>query len=176
MPSKIPKPKKEKKKRSLIPKNGNDKVYTPDYLAKQIIDHYNPCGYVLEPFRGKGAFSNQFSADCACDWCEIDDGRDYFTYNVTRYNYVVTNPPWSLFRPSLVKSMECADNVIFLCLINAFFMNARMRDMEEHKFGIREILHIVKPPPKPWPQTGLALGAVHVQKNWTGDIKWSKLI
>jgi hypothetical protein len=26
---------------------------------------------------------------------------------------------------------------------------------------------IINPPPKPWPQTGLALGAIHIQRNWT---------
>jgi hypothetical protein len=70
--------------------------------------------------------------------------------------------------------MECSNNVVFLCLVNAFFMKARLRDMEEAGFGIREIL-FVPTPPKPWPQTGFSLGAVHIQRGWTGDCKMTTL-
>lgn len=61
--------------------------------------------------------------------------------------------------------------MVFLCLVNAFFMKARMRDMEKEGFGMKEIL-FVPIPPKPWPQTGFALGAVHIQRGYTGDVKF----
>ncbi len=68
--------------------------------------------------------------------------------------------------------MEVSDNVVFLCLINAFFMKARLRDIHSSGFGIKEIL-CVDTPPKPWPQTGFQLGAVHIQRGYKGDIKFT---
>lgn len=83
-------------------------------------------------------------------------------------------PPWLKLRAFLRHGMDKAENVVFLCLVNAFFMKARMRDMEEAGFGMKEIL-FVPTPPKPWPQTGFALGAVHIQRGYTGPVKHSKL-
>jgi hypothetical protein len=101
------------------------------------------------------------------------EGKDYLNYTLKdpsdKFDWVVTNPPWSLIRPFLKKSMEISDNVVFLCLINAFFMKARLRDMKSYKFGIKEIL-AVETPKKPWPQTGFQLGAVHIQKDYVGQI------
>ena len=38
----------------LNPSGGNDKVYTPDYLARYIIDYFKPTGKIVEPSSGKG--------------------------------------------------------------------------------------------------------------------------
>lgn len=153
-------------KRALAPSGGNDVVYTPSWLAQAIVDHYKPTGRILEPCKGGGAFTDIL---VGCDWCELSEGKDFLNHTGT-YDWIVTNPPWSLIRPFLKKSMELSDNIVFLCLVNAFFMKARLRDMKECNFGIKEIL-LVPTPEKPWPQTGFALGAVHVQRDYVGDIK-----
>ena len=44
--------------RPLAPKGGNDRVYTPPWLAAQIISHFNPTGRILEPCRGSGQLCN----------------------------------------------------------------------------------------------------------------------
>ena len=36
---------------------------TPDYLAKEIIEHFNPSGKILDPSRGEGAFYDNFPSD-----------------------------------------------------------------------------------------------------------------
>ena len=154
----------------LAPKGGNDRVYTPPELAKQIIDHFKPSGRILDPCRGKGAFSDLMPG---CDWAEIDEGRNFFD-TLEKYDWIVTNPPWSQFRPFLKHSMEIADNIIFLCLTNAWFMRARQRDMKEAGFGMVEILDLPMPP-KPWPQTGFCLSATWVKRNHQGPIKLSYL-
>jgi hypothetical protein len=151
----------------LIPNNGNDKVNTPEWLAVKIINHFNISGSILDPCKGGGAFYNNFPKRTIKDWAEIDEGRDFLLYNnyiINHFDWIVTNPPWSKFRAFLNRAMELSDNIVFLCLINAFFMNARMRDMKEKGFSIKEIVKIENPPKKPWPQTGLALGTVHINK------------
>ena len=53
------------------PKNTPDKdiVMTPEYLAKDIIQHYKPEGLILDPCRGTGAFYDNYDAlypRCVC--------------------------------------------------------------------------------------------------------------
>ena len=38
-------------------------VMTPVYLAKEIIEHFNPTGRILDPCRGTGAFYDNFNTD-----------------------------------------------------------------------------------------------------------------
>lgn len=149
--------------RPLAPKGGNDKVYTPDGLAAAIVAHYKPFGTILEPCRGQGAFVRAMPG---CSWCEIDDGRDFFNV-FGAYDWIVTNPPWSQFRAFLNQSMRLADNIVFLSLVNAFFMKARVNDMRGYDFGMVEIL-MLDTPPKPWPQTGFQLGATYIKRGWKG--------
>lgn len=156
----------------LIPSGGDDVVFTPDYLAKQIIDHFKPTGRILEPCRGKGAFSNLMPG---CDWCEITEGRDFFNHT-GHYQYILTNPPFSQFRAFLKHSMRLADNIIFLAPTNHFWLKARMRDIKEAGFGFKEILMVDTPKKETgWPQSGFQLSATWLQKNWTGDCKITNL-
>lgn len=150
-------------KRPLAPRGGNDKVWTPDALAAQIVAHFGPTGRILEPCKGDGAFTRAMPG---CDWCEIDEGRDFLQWT-ERVDWCVTNPPWSKFRAFLGHSMAVADNVVFLSLVNAFFMRARVEDMQRAGFGIVEIL-MLPTPAKPWPQTGFQLGATHIRRGHLG--------
>lgn len=159
----------ESKKRALAPKGGDDKVYTPDALACQIVSHFNPSGLVIDPCSGQGAFPRAFESE-NLDFIsyEIDYGTDFLKSPILPGAWVITNPPWSQFRAFLAKSMETADNVVFLALLNAWFMRARVRDIKEAGFGYKSVL-LLETPPKPWPQTGFQLAAVHIQKGWTGN-------
>lgn len=160
----------------LAPHGGNDRVYTPTTLAQAIVTHYNPKGRLLDPCLGHGAFYDTLTKQTTdtVHWCEIDRGVDFLTDPLPHFDWAVTNPPWSKLRAFLKRAMDVSDNVVFLCLVNAFFMRARQQDMEDAGFAIREIL-FVPTPPKPWPQTGFSLGAVHVQRGYTGPIHTSKL-
>lgn len=159
----------EPARRTLVPSNGNDVVYTPDALARQIVEHFKPAGRVLEPCAGGGAFVRAMPG---CDAFELALGTDFLEQS-GQWDWVVTNPPWSKLRAFLQHSMEVADNVVFLCLVNAVFMRARYADIQAAGFGIKEVL-VVDQPPKPWPQTGFLLGAVHLQRGWTGPTQFSR--
>ena len=158
------------RKTPLVPSGGNDRVYTPDYLARFIVSHFRPCGDVLEPCSGGGAFTRAIGDGCY--ECEIDRGTDFFDW-VKHVDWIMTNPPWGKFRAFLKHSMEVADNVVFLSLVNAWFMKARQRDIEEAGFGIVEIVQ-VPTPPKPWPQVGMCLGATWLRRGWRGSINMTK--
>lgn len=144
----------------------NDVVFTPRPLAKRIIDHFRPNGRVLDPARGDGAFYDQIDGEK--DWCEITQGRDFFDYRA-RADSIITNPPWSLYRSFLIHSMELANDIYFLITINHVWTKARIRDVREGGFGIKEIFLVDAP--INFPQSGFQVGVVHYQKGWKGDVR-----
>lgn len=169
----------KKTKRKLIPsKNSSDKdkIYTPISLCIAIIKHFLPNGVTcLEPAKGPGNFitaSTLAHKAVAWNWCEIDEGRDFFNYK-NKVDWTVTNPPYSIFRKFLIHSMEVADNIVFLCPINHIMgLKARLRDIKEHGFYVREIAQVEKP--KEWPSSGFAYAAILLNKE-KGNIKMSEL-
>lgn len=161
---------KRSKKKAIIPKGGNNRVMTPLILVEKIVKHYQPEGRILEPCKGTGNFLKFMNAD----WYEIDEGKD-FMEATGHWDWIITNPPYSEYRAFLNKSMEVADNIVFLQLINAIFYKARLKDMYEHNFGIKEILLLDTP--KEFPQFGLQLGCVYFKKNIRGVLthtRWKK--
>jgi hypothetical protein len=167
--------------RSLTPTGGNNRIYTPPPLARAIVEHFKPSGKLMEPCKGEGAFTDAMHpfAENGCLSCyEIDIGLDFLSSLPPHHDWIITNPPWGrpLFRQFLIKSMEVADNVVFLCCTNALFYNGRHNDIEAAGFGIKEIAMIYPVPSAPWPSSGFRLSANHLQRGWTGDIKPSKII
>ena len=147
-----------------------DIVYTPRDLALDIIQHYSPSGRVLDPSCGDGAFLDQFDSDCTTDWCELDQGRDFFDYS-GKCDWIVTNPPWSMMRQFLIHGMTLADNIVYLTSINHYTTKARLRDMRQAGFGLKEFYCFDTP--KSFPQSGFQLAAVHTQRGWTGPAVFS---
>lgn len=150
--------------------NSSDKdlVMTPEWLAKDILNHFVPSGKYLDPAKGNGAFYDQCDIEQK-DWCELSEGRDFMNYD-KKADWIITNPPWSKMRDFLVKGMRVADNVVYLTTINHYTTKRRMRDIRELGFGVKEIF-CVPTPPKPWPALGFQLAAIHLQKNYKGAIE-----
>ena len=147
--------------KSLSQHGGNDKIMTPIYLTKQIVGHFKPTGSILEPCCGNGNFLKVMDAD----WCEIDKGIDFLEIK-GKWKWIITNPPYSIYRTFFNKAMQVADNIVFLQLINATFFKARLRDMFANNFGIKEILMLDTP--KEFPQFGFQMGCVYYKKNYKG--------
>lgn len=154
------------------PKNTPEKdiVMTPEWLAKEIIEHFSPSGIILDPCRGEGAFYDNFNIDTK-EWCELAEGVDFLTYN-KRVDWIITNPPWSKMQQFLAHGMKISDNIVYLTTINHYTTKRRIRDMRENNFAIKEV-YCVPTPRKPWPQLGFQLGAIHTQRGYTGDTKIS---
>lgn len=161
--------------RKLCPaKNSPDKdrIYTPTLLARRIVEHFNPYGKCLEPCCGKDAFVMAMKGRemvTSVNVCEIDSGIDFLTAPLDNdYDFIITNPPYSKFRAFLKRSMQLANNIIFLCPINHIVgLTARMRDIKEAGFYIREICEVDKP--KDWPSSGFRYAAIQLaRKRHTG--------
>jgi hypothetical protein len=93
-----------------------DIVMTPEWLAIDIINHFSPKGFMLDPCRGEGAFFNNYETDHK-DWCELSEGKDFFLYT-KKVDWIITNPPWSKMQKFLAHAMEISNNIVFLTTIN----------------------------------------------------------
>lgn len=161
----------------LKERSKEDIVMTPEWLAKVVIDSLPIEGKVLDPCRGLGAFYNQLPGDKY--YCELSEGLDFFEWN-DKVDWIVTNPPWSIYRHFTKHAYTIADNIAFLVPISHdLSFTARLRDMNEAGFGIRQIFTIDTPKDnpgeRPWPQMGFRLGWVWKQRGYTGNIKWTNL-
>ena len=154
----------------LVPRNGDDRVQTPDPLARAVVEHFLPCGRVVEPSSGNGAFLRVLPG---ADWYEIDKGKDFLKAE-GRWDWAVGNPPFSQFRAFLQKAMQVADNVVFIALAPAWFVRARQEDMRQARFALVELCALPIPPT--WPQFGIELTAGWARRGWQGSIAHTRLL
>ena len=88
----------------------SDNIITPDWTAKDMVQFYQPSGYILDPSAGDGVFLRYLPN---ADWCEIKKGRDFFDWT-KQVDWVFGNPPYSIFRHWLKHSYEIAINIVYL--------------------------------------------------------------
>lgn len=150
-----------------IPVNPSDIVYTPDNVALDIIKWLNPNGVCLDPCKGDGAFYNHLPA--GADYCEINEGKDFFDYN-KKVNWIIGNPPYSIFEAFLQKSFPLADNVAFLVPTNKIFQRQIIMDRINNYGGIKGMLIYGSGQLLDFP-FGFSVGLFHFKKQYIGDTK-----
>lgn len=146
-----------------------DIVYTPDWVAQDMVTHFNPQGTILEPCKGQGVFLKYLPKDA--DWCEIQEGKDFFLYN-KHVDWVISNPPYSLTRKWFLHSYKIADNLLYLVpLRNVFSGFGFIKEIYQFG-GIKEIRLYGTGGSIGFPM-GNAVGAFHIQKAYKGDTRFS---
>jgi hypothetical protein len=118
---------------------------TPPALCEHIIGlfDWDDGEVVLEPARGAGGFYNALPANVVREWCEYDEGVDFFDYTGNP-DTVITNPPFkergeNLVIPFLHTSLSVANKrVIFLINHNAFLSltPVRLKHWSEAGWGV----------------------------------------
>lgn len=74
--------------------------YTPDEIANNLLKDikFFKGDTILEPCKGRGVqgfYKHLTEAGHDVDWCEIDEGVDFFEYSPPyKYSKVITNPPY----------------------------------------------------------------------------------
>lgn len=142
---------------------GNDEVYTPLWAAKDMVEYFKPEGNILDPCKGEGVFSDIMTD---CDWCEINQGRDFFDYN-KQVDWIISNPPYSALNKFTRHAMDISDNVVWLIPIwkiyQAFGLVKTISDwggIKEHRwYGTGSKLGF---------PMGNAIGAIWLQKGYEG--------
>lgn len=141
-----------------------DIVYTPEYVSKQIIDTIKPFGKCLDPCKGDGAFYNYLPTDK--EYCELREGKDFFDYS-GKVDWVIGNPPYSVFKEFLQKSFEIADHVSFLVPTNKVFQRQVIMEMINKWGGVRSIIIYGSGSLIGFP-FGFSVGNFYFQKDYTG--------
>ena len=96
----------------------NDAIFTPEWCAKDMIEFFNPTGRILEPCAGDGAIYKHLPA--GSEWCEIQEGIDFFA-GTKPVDWIITNPPYSMFREFVMHGLDIALNVVYLVPLKYFF-------------------------------------------------------
>jgi hypothetical protein len=155
--------------RTFEMQNMNDVVHTPSWVARCIVDHFSPSGQCLDPCKGDGAFYDLLPA--GSDFCELKDGKDFFNWSGS-VDWIVSNPPYSIFPEWLDHSFAVAANIVYLIPIAKVFNSFGIMKRTATWGGIREIFVIGSGRSIGFP-FGFALGAIHFQKGYQGDIRLS---
>lgn len=150
-----------------IPLDPGDIVYTPDWVAADMVAHFKPSGRILEPCKGDGVFMRYLPADT--DWCEIEQGRDFFAW-VKPVDWVFGNPPYSVFSKWLGHSMEIAQNICYLIPLTRLFNSGFFIKRLLSYGNIVEMRYYADGGDLGFP-IGFAIGAVWFQKGYAGMTK-----
>lgn len=147
----------------------SDVVYTPSWVAKDMVEHFQPNGVILDPCKGRGVFLDYLPSDAM--WCEISEGRDFFQWT-SPVNWVISNPPYSLTRPWLRHSYKVAENIAYLVpyrnITSGYGLLAEMRE-----YGWMKHVRVYGTGGKLGFPMGNAIVAIHVQRGYSGDTGFS---
>ncbi len=146
-----------------------DVVFTPLWLAEKIVKHFKPVGLCLDSCKGDGAFLRFLPA--GSKWCEISEGRDFFSFSEP-VDWIVSNPPYSCLLSWIRHSFTIAENIVYLMPLHRAFASYEFIADVRRFGGIKEILIIGTGATAGFP-FGHCLGAVHYQKNYDGETRWS---
>lgn len=148
--------------------NPNDVWYTPDYIAKDIIEFFNPSGKILDPCKGEGAFLQYLPN---AEWCEIREGRDFFSYN-EQVDWIIGNPPNSIYTEWFSHSIKLAHNIVYMIPIHKVF-GSWGRLMSLRDWGWIKHIRFHGQSRVYGYNVGFVCAAIHFQKGYTGDISHS---
>ena len=143
----------------------SDVVYTPDDVARDVVDFFKPTGRILEPSAGDGAFLRHLPKDT--EWCEIEKGRDFFAEH-RNFDWIIGNPPYSIFSEWLRHSFKIADNIVYVIMPHSLYNSVgRLKRIQEYG-GIKTNLILGTGKEIGMMDVGFLIAAVHFQRNYRG--------
>lgn len=152
-----------------VPAN-KDIVYTPDWLARDVVEYFTPQGECLDPCSGGGAFLQYLPT--GSEWCEIEQGRDFYAWTKP-VDWIISNPPYSHLLAWIRHSFRVAENIVYLMPVHRVFSSAEfLKDLM--KWGGVAQIRLYGTGTTAGFAFGNALGAVHYRKGYHGPTAWSQ--
>jgi len=145
---------------------GADIVLTPDDVAADVVRHFRPTGRILDPCKGEGAFLRHMPG---AEWCEIREGRDFFAWR-ERVDWIVSNPPYSIFAPWMRHSFTIAEDIVYLIPIQKVFISSKMMAEVWKWGGVVEVYVIGEGKVLNW-DIGFCIGAVHFRRGYRDGMR-----
>ena len=151
----------------------SDTIQTNLKIAEMIVEVFNPHGLVLEPCRGNGNIYKYLPEPK--DWCEILQGRDFFDYH-KKVDWIITNPPYSIYDRFLEHCFEVTDNVVLLVPIAKAFKSMQIERMVD-KYGGLSVIWLIGSGTDCGFGFGFPTGCLYYQRGYTGPIeRWVGLL
>lgn len=150
-----------------IPVRLSDIVYTPVSAAAGIVRWLNPKGKCLDPCKGDGAFYNYLPE--GSEYCEIREGKDFFDCT-QKFDWIIGNPPYSIFETFLQHSFSLANDVAFLVPTNKVFQRQIIMERINNWGGVKGIIIYGSGQMLDFP-FGFSVGLFHFKKDYKGDTK-----
>lgn len=144
--------------------NPADVVYTSDVVVRNIISVLSPSGKCLDPCKGDGAFHKQMPV--GSEYCELHEGKDFFDYR-QKVDWIIGNPPYSIFKEFLEHSFNLSDNVSFLVPTNKVFQRQVIMEMINAYGGIKSMIIYGSGSLIGFP-FGFSVGNFHFNKGYKG--------
>jgi hypothetical protein len=141
-----------------------DVIYTPDWVARDMVEYFKPVGRILEPCCGDGVFLKYLPTDTM--WCEIDRGVDFLAWD-DQVDWIFGNPPYAQFSAWLDHSMNLANDVCYLIPANKAFNSYSMIKRVMNWGGIVSI-RVYGTGAQMKFTIGYAVAAVHYQRGYVG--------
>ena len=153
-----------------VDQNPNDVVFTPIEWARDIVDFFRPSGTCLDPCRGESAFFDELPEPKL--WCEISEGVDFFEFD-GKVDWIISNPPYSLFSRWLDHSLKVADHIVYLIPVNKLLSSLQKLHKVYQFGGIAHIRYYGTGRDAGFP-FGFPVGAVYLKKGYVGpmEISW----
>jgi hypothetical protein len=141
-----------------------DVVYTPDWVARDMVEYFKPTGRILEPCKGDGAILGYLPG---AEWCEIAEGRDFFAWNEP-VDWIVGNPPFRQFNKFLLHSYSVAMNIVYLIPADKPFNALPRARMISENGGILHMRYYVDGGQMGMPEIHRPMAAFLFQRNYRG--------
>lgn len=145
-----------------------DTVYTNEDTACKIIDYFNPRGSILDPCAGKDAFYSNYKNKDKFR-CEISDGTDFMTWE-RHVDWIITNPPYSIYDLFLKKCLSVCDNLVLFVPIAKAFKSNKVQKMIFEYGGLKEIIYMGGGGKHGF-GFGFPVGCLYYKRGYTGDCK-----
>jgi len=141
-----------------------DVVFTPEYVSKNIVEFLKPAGICLDPCKGDGAFLKFMPSNS--EYCELKEGTDFLQYE-NNVDWIIGNPPYSIFDKFLEHSFKISKNVSFLVPTNKVFQRQVIMEMINNYGGIKSIIIYGSGTLIGFP-FGFSVGNFHFEKDYKG--------
>lgn len=153
----------------MVPLDKKDVVYTPEWVVRDMVEFFKPAGQILEPCKGAGVFLKFLPPQT--EWCEIQEGKDFFAWN-SPVDWCFGNPPYRMFGKWMYHSMAIASDICYLLPCDKPFISWKMlktmrtwgRVKHMRVYGTGSSLNF---------PIGFAVGALHFQRGYHGPMEMS---